>query len=188
MIKLYYTVPEKEDVEQIRPMLSLGGYRASNTIPNADFGNLFGEITSLTIDKNKDEYRAMVIRNESTETLINVRLWFIYPEKAYAKFMIAAVQMVPGEGGSLIMEHINTIYSKPMYAEFFEAAGEDNAVTIGDMEVGTQVGIWLKRSLNIAQIEEVKNSFVVKNIQTKQYEMVPLETSEIVDLTIDWED
>jgi len=188
MIKLYYTTPEKEGVEQIRPMLSLGGYRASNTIPNDEFGNLFGEITPLSIDKNKDEYRALVIKNEGVDTLIDVRLWFTYPGKVYAKFLIAAVEMTQGEGGELIMEHVNSIFSRPMYAEFFEANGEVGAVTIGGIEAGTQIGIWLKRVLDIEAITQDHESNLEYNQQTKLYKEIPLETSETVGLVIDWQD
>lgn len=188
MIKLYYTTPEKEGVEQIRPMLSLGGYRASNTIPNDEFGNLFGEITPLSIDKNKDEYRALVVKNESSQKLTDVKLWFEYPEKSYSKFLISAVQMREDENGELAMEHVNTIYSRPMYAEFFEANGENDAVTIGDMEAGAQVGIWLKRILNLDVIIEDQDSNLEYDDRTKTFKEIPLETVETVGLVIDWQD
>lgn len=188
MIKIYYTTPEREGVEQIRPMLSLGGYRASNTVPNDEFGNLFGEITKLSVDKNKDEYRALVLKNEGSDPLVNVKLWFTYPEKSYSKFLIAAVQMSADENNELVMEHVNTIYSRPMYAEFFEANGEIDAVTIGNMSVGAQVGIWLKRVLNIDVITEDQNSNLQYDEQTKLYKEIPLETSETIGLVIDWQD
>ncbi len=187
MIKLYYTTPEREGAEQIRPMLSLGGYRASNTIPNDEIGNLFGEITDLSVDKNKDEYRAIIIRNEGTNTIMNVRLWFEYPEKSYAKFLISAVEMFVGERGELAMEHVNTIFSRPMYAEFFEAKGEENAVTIGDMDAGAQIGIWLKRVLDIDMITQCKESNLEYDHQTKLFKEIPLETVEEIGLVIDWQ-
>lgn len=187
MIKIYYTTPEKEGAEQIRPTLSLGGFRASNSVLNDEFGNLFGEITPLTIDKNKEEYRALIIKNVGESTLTNVRLWFEVPEDNYAKIELAAVTLNEDAEGQKYMEHVDTIFSRPLYAEFSSVDGEENAATIGELLPGASVGLWLRRSLLIEKIsEELKKKFV-RNIDKKIYEEIALNDSETIGLVIDWE-
>ncbi len=186
MIRIYYTTPEKEGVEQIRPTLSLGGYRASNPIPNDEFGNLFGEITPLTIAKNKNEYRALVIMNEGVEAIQNVSLWFEVGKDDYAEFEISAVQMVQDSNGEYMMEQVNTIYSKPMYSEFHEANGEDSSVSIGDLEPNIPIGVWVKRGLNTDNINRVLDESVYYDRVKKVYVEKTLPQSESIGLVIDF--
>lgn len=186
MIKIYYTTPEKEGVEQIRPILSLGGFRASNTVPNDDFGNLFGEITSLTIERNKEEYRALVIVNEGTSETEEVTLWFEQGEDDYAEFEISAVAMVQDDEGEYFMEQVNTIYSKPMYSEFHKANGEEYSVSLGRLQPNTPVGIWIKRNLNLENIERILGSIVSYDQVSKTYKENSLPKSESIGLVIDF--
>src|ERR1035437_3281704 len=136
-MKLYYTNPTTEEVVQSDTRLSLGGYKASSPEPNDSFDNLFGEISQFTLSKNvpEDEYIGLILKNETTYNIQGITLWFNYGDNPFSVFKIAAVNLTADISGVLKMEHISSRTSKPLYADFYEANGQANAVEIGDLEV-----------------------------------------------------
>lgn len=151
---LYYTVSSAPQADQSIPSLSLGGFKSSSKVQNAQFNNLFGDITPTTINSfNQNRYVALVLNNELTTEATNVKIWFDYPIGTYSLFRVAAVELALNASGQLQMEHVDSIYSKPLAATFYEANGEDNAVSIGDIAVGEQIGIWIEMELLMEFIE-----------------------------------
>lgn len=148
MLKLYYTTPIEQDRLQDRPDLSLGGFKSGTPVPNAMFNNLFSDISCYSVNNNQDEYIALVLKNETTDPLVNVRLWFNYPAEAQKKIEVAAVEL--NSGGQ--MEIVGNPYTRPLYAEFFEADGEVNAVSLGRMGSEGVLGIWFKKTINTSVI------------------------------------
>jgi hypothetical protein len=147
-MKLYYTSITGESQIQSDPRLSLGGYKSASPLPNNAFDNLFSEITQFMLSKTpEDEFIALVLKNETGVEVDNLWLWFEYPDGSYSKYLVAAVDMTADANGVLQMEHIPNRNSKPLYADFYEASGQVNAVEIGTVAIDGMVGIWIQRSL-----------------------------------------
>ena len=154
-MKYYYTTSSGQNEIQPKPALSLGGFRANSPILNDEFANLFDEITSYTITKNKNEYIALMLRNETGEDKTNLQLWVTHPEDAYSKYQVAGViPTVDGDGNPYI-ERIETRTSKPFYVDF-EDAEETSKYDLGDLVDEGQLGIWIKRELLLDLIEEAE--------------------------------
>jgi hypothetical protein len=147
-MKLYYTSSTSQDAIQADPRLSLGGYKSASPLPNNAFDNLFSEITQFMLSKlPEDEFIALVLKNETGVEVDNLWLWFEYGNTPYSKYLVAAVDMTADVNGILQMEHVPNRNSKPLYADFYEAPGQVNAVEIGTVAIDGMVGIWIQRSL-----------------------------------------
>jgi hypothetical protein len=148
-MKLYYTSVTAQDAVQADPRLSLGGYKSASPVPNNSFDNLFGEITQFLLSKTtpEDEYIGIILKNETAAEIENLWLWFDYGTDAYSKLLVAAVDLSADSAGVLKMEHIPNRISKPMYADFYEASGIENAVSLGNIAVNGMLGLWFCRRL-----------------------------------------
>jgi hypothetical protein len=148
-MKLYYTSPTAQDAIQADPRLSLGGYKALSPIPNSAFDSLFGEISQFLLSKDipEDEYIGLILKNETGSAVTNLWLWFEYATDCYSKFLVAAVDLSLDSAGVYKMEHIPNRNSAPFYAEFYEASGVENAVSIGNLAIDGMLGLWFKRTL-----------------------------------------
>lgn len=164
-MNLYYTVSSQPEAIQMKPQLSLGGYKSSVKLRNSQLGNLFGDITPFTIsNNNQNQYIGLVLKNETGGDITGVKLYFTYPTDSYSLFRVAAVDMFTGSDSNLQMEHIGQITIKPLTGEFFEADGVANQVDLGDLTAGEQIGVWIERELKLDDI---------KVDQDKVYELVP---------------
>jgi hypothetical protein len=148
-MKLYYTTPTGQDVIQSDPRLSLGGYKSASPVPGNTFDNFFGEISQFLLSKEiaEPEYIGLIFKNESEYDIQGLILWFDYLTDVYSDITVAAVNLTLDANGLLKMEHIPSRNSQPLYADFYEADGQSNAVEIGDLEVGEMVGLWFCRIL-----------------------------------------
>jgi hypothetical protein len=148
-MKLYYTVASAQDAIQVDPRLSLGGYKSISALPNATFDNLFGEISQFLLSKNipEDEYIGIILKNELTEPITNLWLWFDYGTDNYSTLSVAAVDLAADANGVLYMEHISNRISKPLYADFYDPFDIDHAVNLGDIPAGGMIGLWFCRQL-----------------------------------------
>lgn len=149
-MKLYYTVSSASEAVQVKPHLSLGGYKSQSQVTNSQFGNMFSEVTPTTISNfNQNQYIGLVLKNDSIIDVTNVEIYFTFPTGCYSILRLAAVDMVADSAGTLQMEHIDNQFSKPLNATFYEASGSANKVDVGDLDAGTQIGIWIERELLI---------------------------------------
>lgn len=148
-MKLYYTSAAAQDQIQSEARLSLGGYRALSPVPNDTFDNLFSEISQFMLSKDisEDEFIGLILKNETGEVVENLWLWFEYLIDSYSKYLVSAVDLVADANGFLKMEYIPTRNSKPLYSDFFEANGQMNAVSIGDIPIDGMIGLWIQRQL-----------------------------------------
>lgn len=174
-MKFYYTTPVEQDYPQTRPDLSLGGFKSANPVPNASPRNLFSDVSVYTIKTNRPEYIALILKNETGVELSAVDLWFVYPTGCQVKYAVAAVDLDVNSQ----MEHISTPYQAPYFAEFHEADGEANKVELGDMAIGTMIGIWLKRTLNI---DAITDQYSDTNLSTNGN---PVQADEDVSIVLD---
>ena len=180
-MKLYYTSITGESQIQNNPQLSLGGYKAASPLPNDAFDNMFSEISQFMLSKiPEDEFIALVLKNETGAEADNLWLWFSYPDGCYSKYLVAAVDMTVDANGVLQMEHVPNRTSKPLYADFYEANGQANAVEIGTVPINGMVGIWIQRTLvdgladsvqaenNLYQTDPNNSDLVVPVVPDKQ--------------------
>jgi hypothetical protein len=152
-MKLYYTVSSASEAVQSKTHLSLGGFKSSSLLPNSRLGNMFPEITPTTISNfNQNQYIGLVLKNEVGQFVSNITIYFTFPEGCYSKFRIAAVDMILDSNGDLQMEHVDNQFSKPLNATFYEASGSGNAVVVGDLVDGEQLGLWIERELLLSVI------------------------------------
>lgn len=168
-MRIYHTVSSKPLDPQPKVGLSLGGYRSSTYLRNDSLGNMFGGVSMYTVkNSNQDQYLAFVLRNELGFDIENVKLWFEYDEDCYSNILVAAVNMSTDSDGNLYMEQVRDINEKPLYAEFFEANGEANAVDIGSLVGSETVGLWFRRSLLIDKIKEDQDK-IYEKLPTDEY-------------------
>jgi hypothetical protein len=185
---LYYTVSSGVEAIQLKPQLSLGGYKSSVKLRNSQLGNLFGDITPFTITtNNQNQYAALILKNETGAPITTVKMWFEYPADSYSKLRVAAVDLFIGVDSVAQMEHIDMSTSKPLNGDFFEADGEANPVDLGDMVAGEMIGIWIERELLIDFIK-LDSSNVAKLVtgHTDLYEAVELNQLDEIKIGISW--
>jgi len=173
-MKLYYTSPTAQDQIQSDARLSLGGYKALSSVPNNSFDNLFSEISQFLLSKDipEDEYIGLILKNETEDDIEDLSFWFEYPIDCYSKFLVAAVNLSVDANGVLCMEHISNKNSKPLYADFYEADGEENAVSFGSMEGGGMLGLWFCRRLVEDLATTVQTDSNLYEVDTEHTDMV----------------
>lgn len=142
-MRFYYTVVSQPDIPQSDPASSLGGFKSSSAVPNADFGNLFSDVSSFTIQNGKSEYIGLILENILEETFNNLKIWIETPEDAVCSYRMAIGEL--SDDGEL--ELIPTINSKPFVAEFQSTSKEESIEIDGEFAPGSQVGVWIERSV-----------------------------------------
>lgn len=186
-MQLFYTVSSEYLAAQSKSMNSLGGYVSSTKIPNDVFGNLFDELSLRTVKDAKTEYRAIVLKNESDKIIQNVQLWFVIPEDAYCSCKIGATLLNQNEDGSQYMESVPSIYSAPFNTQLYDAT-EDDKVTIGNMEPGQMIGLWISRSVDKEKAIEDYNNVAERDLTTQsRYKPVTHNKEETLSLEISWD-
>ncbi len=188
-MKLYYTVASQPEDKQVKSQLSLGGYKSASLLPSGAFGAMFSEISMYTVKNgNSNRYMGLVLVNNQPTAVKNIELWFTYPVNCYSTLRVAAVDMVVDAEGGLMMEHVPSDMSKPVYAEFVEAGCEVDRVNVGDLPLGGQLGIWIERELNLPLIKEDQNKIYEKSVSDPyRYNEVELAKEDLIELGISWD-
>ncbi len=186
-MELYYTTSVGQDEEQTKPALSLGGYRSSITLPNAKLSNLFGEVSQYTIEKDNDQYIALILWNTTGIDATDVTIWFEVPTDTYTNYEIAAVDLAADPDGVLAMERVRDINTRPLVGTFVDATGIGNAQDIGDILNDGMVGLWIKRTLNMDNIDTDQEDLIYKvNESDDLYVQRELNTEDEILLNIEW--
>jgi hypothetical protein len=173
MLKLYYTSTKGQDEVQSKFYSSLGGYKSSTPVRNDSFDNFFGEVSSYTIANNSDpQYIGLVLKNEGADKT-GLKIYFERDEKCYSKIYVAAVTMIADSDGKYMFEHVPTLNSSPLYATFYEAEGVDTAVSLGDLDEGAMIGLWLKREI-LRDVAEQDASVVAVQDPEDEHRMIPV--------------
>lgn len=190
-MKLLYTVSSAYMATQNKSIYSIGGFPSSTQIPNDSFSNLFDELSLLSIKNTKTEYRAIVLQNDSDKVLSNVQMWFETFEDNYCTMQIGATILTEGENGEQYMEQLPSMYSRPLNTQLYDAR-EDSKVTIGDMQPGQMIGLWISRSIDkekaIKDYNEVAEIDSTATFTGSRYKPIVHKQEETVNLQISWED
>lgn len=185
MLKLYYTVSSGYLDIQGNYINSLGGFPSSTEVPNDVFDNLFDEISLSEIKDVKTQYRAIIIKNESEEIIENIELWFEKKDSNICSYQIGATLLSNNEQS--FMEHIPSVYSKPLYTQLYDAT-VDSKVSIGNLNPGQMIGLWLSRTVDKEKaLEEYNNVAEEDPLHRSRYKPIEKEKQETVDLKITWD-
>lgn len=185
MLKLYYTVSSGYLDIQGNYINSLGGFPSSTEVPNDVFDNFFDEISLSEIKDVKTQYRAIIIKNESEEIIENIELWFEKKDSNICSYQIGATLLSNDE--QPFMEHIPSVYSKPLYTQLYDAT-VDSKVSIGNLNPGQMIGLWLSRTADKEKaLEEYNNVAEPDPFHRSRYKPIEKEKQETVDLKITWD-
>lgn len=177
-MKWYYTSSAGKDTVQTDIKLSLGGYKSSSLLSNDTFGGLFEEITTFLLSREfEKEYIGIIVENDLATDIENLWLWFEYSLDSYSKFLVAAVDLVADSNGVLAMERITSKNSKPLYADFHEANGIQNAVEIGNILAGGSIGLWFCRELAVGLLTLVNEDSNFYTVDPSNEDLVIAATS-----------
>lgn len=189
MLKLYYTTTTGYNNPQDKIVNSIGGYKSATAIPNDVMENLFDGISLQMMAQPKPQYVAIVLVNEGTEVASNVEMWFDPDPNTvnYCTFQIGAVVMVPNTAGEMMMEQVDNTYCRPFQTELHDATVEDK-VSIGDMQPGDMIGLWLSRIPQKTVMWEDYNNVAEKDDTTvNRYKSIVKDTEETISFQITWE-
>jgi hypothetical protein len=151
---------------------------------------MFPDVSMYTVKNyTSPTYIALILVNDSaTEKAIDVNMWFDHPTDCISTFKLAAVDLATDAEGEKYMEHTPNMNSKPLYATFSEADGEVNRVSIGDINAGAMVGIWIERSIDIATAKTQQNEiYEVDPADPYRYLPVELSKEDQVNIGISWD-
>lgn len=182
-MKLFYTVVSKEGAEQSKPSLSLGGFCSASEVQNGALEALFSDISPYTLQKDQQtiEYVGLILKNTFDRVVTGLSFWFNQRETDLCQFSLALVEL--NDNGE--MEHIPSVTTRPMYAEFLTPKVDDKIVVEGELRPGQMLGLWICRTLdntsqNVKQMSDCNYLFE----QWKQQE--DIEKVETVELKIEF--
>lgn len=181
-MQLFYTVISQPCAAQSSPLNSLGGYCSSSPVQSGDYNTIFGDISSYSLKKDTPEYIALMLKNTTGGAVKNLKFWLEKDAESLCNIRMALAS--PNVNGE--MEHISTINSKPLYAEFYSPDKENPLEIDGIFEPGMELGIWIERSI-------VEDSDQASKVSDCNYlfqlfsENKKLPTSEVQSLKISWE-
>ena len=186
MLRFYYTVSSGYNSPQSKVSDSLGGYKSSTLVPNDVFGNLFDEISLNLASNPHSQYVALVLKNEGTETLKNVELWFSSVTDNDHIRLPVEHDICPGMIYP-VTSRTSSMNEKPYWIQFYEAK-EEEPVSLGDMEAGKEVCLWFCRSLDKEIIKNDYDLVVERDMNTQnRYKKVEKQTEEIFNINLVWE-
>lgn len=184
-MKLFYTVVSKEGAEQSKPSLSLGGFCSASEVQNGALEALFTDVSPYTLQKDQEtiEYIGLILKNTFDQPVKGLSFWFNQSKDALGKFSLAVVEL--NDNGE--MEHIPSVNTRPMYADFVVPVQDDKLELEGVMNPGTMLGLWLCRTIDnttasAKQMTDCNHLFEVwKNGQENT------STTEVIELKVDFE-
>jgi len=183
-MKYFYTGAENFLDEQKNPLLSLGGFISATPIPNAEIGNIFGDISQFTIDNQLRQTLAIALKNTTGKDAEDLILYFDFPTDKFSNIEIAAVIPATDSEGNKFVEKLTNSASLPFNATFNEADGVGNAINVGDLLKDDYLVFFLKRTI----VDDIKDQFTCDALDTKTDEkgILTLVTSEDTDLVLNW--
>lgn len=164
---IYYSGAITSEQPQNIPSNSLGGYKSSSLIPNGEIHNLFPKITQHDILQNRKITRMIVFKNETPNTLTNLRIWI--EDGQYSTILMNGVYPMYDERCSIYsFEKIASETSVP-YQGTFESKDESNPLTISSLEPNQMIGIWLQKVLRLDQFNDIDKGIEPKGELTEEY-------------------
>lgn len=188
-MNLYYTTTTGYDNVQANPERSLGGFKSSTPVGNDDYGNVFDEISLLTIRNGRDEYRAIMVKNDYSERIENIQIGVTMPENSICRYRLAIGELVyQDKDGRRFMENVNSIYVKPFRGDFIDVT-DGATLNFGSLDPGEERGLWICRSIDKEAAKEQYNDVCrpdPKDPTGRRYIKVTHPQEESVGLVVSW--
>lgn len=155
-LKLYYTGAAKFDFPQADAIRSLGGYIGSTEIPNGSLGNLYGDLSKLTIQQGKPEIRVIAVKNTDVANKTGLKCWFTYPNDGAlipvdtndCEFEVGSAIPTPDSCGDLLTESIPNIYAVPYTVTLVaNKTSVGAALALGTLDAGDYLCIFIRRKI-----------------------------------------
>lgn len=146
-MKILYTGASKQGSEQLDPNKSLGHLVSGSSIPNDQLGNLFSNISSLSLQMKKRDTKMIALFNDDGVDLSNLQFSFDLVSNPICKYKIAFVNPTI-KGTDSCFEEITNSGTLPMYATFNEIT-PSSVFTIPSMLNNTYLGVWITREFNV---------------------------------------
>lgn len=190
-MNLYYTTASGYNEAQPNPSISLGGYKSSTLVGNDDFDNMFDEISIMSIRSGRDEYRAIIIRNDFVVSMTNLEVKVVADPDAICTYKLA---IAPLNGidkyRRRFMEHVATVNNKPFHATFVDMT-PDAVLTIGNLAPEEEIGLWICRHIDKdaakEQYENVCEPDLAVDPTDRVYKEVKHPTVESINLDFTWQ-
>lgn len=183
-MKLYYTGASEFEGEQKDPASSLGGWISSTQIPNGLKSNMFGSLSEYTISNDFREVIGIALKNTTGAEIADITAYFTPdPDNALAKFKIAAVQVSGGGSCGWFIETIDSNKALPYNGTFYEAEGQENAVSLGTLAADAFLGIWIMREIDQEAVAAQKTC---DQLDSDYTEGNVLKTIEVPKFNIEW--
>lgn len=188
-MQLYYTTTTGANNEQPNPERSLGGFKSSTPVSNDDFGNLFDEISLMTMKSGRDEYRAIVLKNEFQQPARNITIKIARPEDAICSYKLAIGEMnVVNKYNQKSMENVLSPNNKPFRAKFIDMT-EEAVLEVGDLNPGDEIGLWFCRHVDVDAAKQQYNDVCEPDPSDptgRRYKPVTHPQQESIDMIVDW--
>lgn len=142
------------------PNAALGGAISTTQITDATVANLFDNVSGAEAAAGDTEYRCIYVKNNhGSLTLQGAKVWIETNTPS------GDTSAEIGLGSSAVNGTEQTVANEstaPGSVTFSTAAGEGNALTIGDIPAGQHKAIWVKRIVSAAAAAYNADSVVVK--------------------------
>lgn len=188
-MQLYYTTTSGYNGEQPNPERSLGGFKSSTPVSNDDFSNIFDEISLMTMKSGRDEYRAIVLKNEFDTPCTNITVKISRQEGAICSYKMAVGAMnVVNKYNQKSMENVLFPNNKPFRAQFIDMT-EEAVLEVGDLNPGDEIGLWLCRHVDVDAAKQQYNDVCEPDPSDptgRRYKPVTHPQQESIDMIVDW--
>ena len=184
-MRLYYTVVSKEGAEQSKPSLSLGGFCSCSEVQNGALEALFADVSPYTLQKDQQtvEYIGLILKNTFDKSVQGLSFWFNQLEDSLCSFSLAVVEL--NDNGE--MEHIPSVNTRPMYADFVVPSNGDKLELEGSMQPGTMLGLWLCRTIDNTTDSAKRLTDCNHLFESWKDGQKNISTTEVVELKINFE-
>lgn len=148
------------------PNAALGGVMSGTVIVDATDNNLFDDVSGAESLAGDTEYRCLYIRNgHATLSYQAAKVWIeTQTPSPDSSAQIGLDQAAVGNGTSTgVAATIANENTAPASVTFSNAAGEVNALTIGDIGPTLVKAVWVKRVINAAAAAYNADSLTIKH-------------------------
>ena len=137
---------------------SLPGSDQSDTITLTNIlEGLFDSVSSAEAAAGDTEYRAVIVKNDSAYTMYSAKVW-VETNTPFTDDSVEIAIEAPS-GGEI--QSIANEDTAPTGLTFYTAAGEGNALSIGDLSAGSVYGVWTKRVVSATTSRYADNYFTL---------------------------
>lgn len=142
------------------PDASLGGVISTTAVVDDTLHNLFDEVTGDEHTAGETNYRCIYFKNDSAETAYNAKLWI----ESNSTGVDSAITIGLDLGG--LNATADTIADEDTAPDpavtFSTAAGQANALQLGDIPTGQVYSIWIKRVITSGSTPQANDTAVLK--------------------------